>query len=213
MGITEYEHEPIRGLPGDLPEGEAIIWQGSPDWRVFARSALYTRWVGFYFMVLGAFALVSGSIGGAVATAIAAGLAIGLLMLFAYGVEKTTVYTLTNRRIVLRIGVALNTCINLPLGLIGSAELRDHGGGFGDIALVPTGTHRLSFAMLWPHTRPFHFSYPQPMLRALPDAAAVSEMLAKACNEIVANAPGKTQASEAAGGGAAPIGDLSGATA
>ena len=43
--MTEYAHEPIRGLPGDLPEGEKILWQGAPDARTFARSALHTRWV------------------------------------------------------------------------------------------------------------------------------------------------------------------------
>lgn len=208
MGISEYEHEPIRGLPGDLPEGEAILWQGAPDWRVFARSALYTRWIGFYFLVLGAMALASGSLGGLLASAVAAALAIGLLMLFAYGVEKTTVYTITNRRVVLRIGVALNTCINLPLKVIGSADLRDRGNGFGDVAMVPTGPHRLSFALLWPHMRPFHFSYPQPMLRAVPNAANVAHILAKACNEVVANQRGvEPEASPA------PLGELSGATA
>ena len=35
--MSEYENEPIRGLPGLLPKGEYIVWQGSPDWRGLAR--------------------------------------------------------------------------------------------------------------------------------------------------------------------------------
>lgn len=141
MRITEYEHEPIRGLPGNLPAGEQILWQGAPDWRVFARSALFARLIGLYFAVLAAAALISGSIGGAIAITLSAVAALGLLALFAWGVARTTVYTITNRRLVLRIGVALNKCVNLPLQLIASAQLRELGSDYGDIALkIEAGT-------------------------------------------------------------------------
>ena len=26
----EHDYEPVRGLPGPLPAGEQLIWQGSP---------------------------------------------------------------------------------------------------------------------------------------------------------------------------------------
>ncbi len=41
--------------------------------------------------------------------------AVGLLHLLAWGSARTTIYTLTNRRIVMRIGMAVPKCINLPL--------------------------------------------------------------------------------------------------
>ena len=113
--MIEYDHEPIRGLPGDLPEGERILWQGAPDAAAFARSALFNRWIGGYFAVLAFIALASGSLFGLAATAITGALALALLAVFARLVAKTTVYTLTDRRIVLRVGIALNKCINLPL--------------------------------------------------------------------------------------------------
>ncbi|WP_120077863.1 photosynthetic complex putative assembly protein PuhB [Aurantiacibacter odishensis] len=203
MAVTEYENEPIRGLPGHLPEGEHIVWQGAPDWRVFARSALYTRWIAFYFTLLAALALVSGSVGGAGMTAISGAVVLGLLNLFAWGVGKTTVYTITNRRVVLRIGVALNKCINLPLSLIGSASLREHGGENGDIALQLTGKHRLGYAVLWPHARPVRLRDPQPMLRALPNAAEVAAILRRTCADVVPNATGET-APQQRGGMATP---------
>ncbi|MFW2350884.1 photosynthetic complex putative assembly protein PuhB [Qipengyuania sp.] len=184
MNPTEYEHEPIRGLPGDLPPGERILWQGAPDWRTFARSALHTRWIGLYFALIAAVAAVGGSMGGMLAAVVSASAIFGLLSLFAVMVARTTVYTITNRRVVLRIGVALNTCVNLPLALIGSAELREQGAGFGDIALVPTAPHGLGYAMLWPHARPFRFSRAEPMLRAVPEAKAVADILALACAAI-----------------------------
>jgi hypothetical protein len=29
----DFAGEPIPGLPADLPEGEKLLWQGSPGWR------------------------------------------------------------------------------------------------------------------------------------------------------------------------------------
>jgi hypothetical protein len=179
--MSEYDHEPIRGLPGDLPPGETILWQGAPDWRVLARSALHTRLIAAYFAVCLTLALANGSMLGVGFTVIGGALVVALLTGFAWAVARTTVYTLTNRRMVLRIGVALNTCINLPLSMIGAADLRARGNGFGDIALAPTAAHRLGYALLWPHARPFHLRKPQPMLRALPDAATVAQILAREC--------------------------------
>ena len=60
---------------------------------------------------------------------IAGALGIGLLMLYAWAVARTTVYTLTDKRVVLRIGVALNKCINLPLTQIAPALVARLRGG------------------------------------------------------------------------------------
>ncbi len=184
--MNEYDFEPIRGLPGHLPEGETILWQGAPQWRSFAVSALKTRWIGVYFAALFALSAAGGSLFGMIATLIGAAVSLGLLALFAVLVARTTVYTITNRRVVLRIGVALNTCINLPLKLIGAADLRQLDKRHGDIALTLTGRHRLGYAVLWPHARPFRLAQPQPMLRALADPSAVADILARACAAQVA---------------------------
>ena len=47
--MSEHDFEPIRGLPGPLPEGETILWQGAPDWRVLAVQAFHVRAVAIYF--------------------------------------------------------------------------------------------------------------------------------------------------------------------
>ena len=44
--------EPIRGLPEVPPEGEHILWQGSPNWWALANEALMLRWVAVYFAFL-----------------------------------------------------------------------------------------------------------------------------------------------------------------
>lgn len=198
--ITEYDDEPVRGLPGELPQGETLLWQGSPHWRLLARSAFFTRIVGLYFAALVALAIYNGSSGGVIATAIAGVLGVGLLMLYAWAVARTTVYTLTSKRVVLRIGVALNMCINLPLAKIGGANLRPLGPVEGDLALQLIGPHNLGYLVLWPHARPWKLGHPEPMLRALPDAAVVGERLARAVAAI-APVDRAQQANVAAGEG------------
>lgn len=182
--MIEYDHEPIRGLPGNLPAGEAIVWQSAPDWRAFLRTALFSRGMALYFAGLALLALAGGNALGAVGIAVAGVVLQGLLALFAVLVARTTVYTLTNRRVVLRIGVALGKCINLPLAQIGAADLRLGADGRGDIALTLLGKPRLGYAMLWPHARRWRVARPQPMLRAVPDAARLADSLARACAAV-----------------------------
>jgi len=188
--MTEYDCEPIPGLPGVPPAGEHILWQGSPDWRVLARTAFHTRLVAIYFAVLAAWALISAiaagirgpaDLIGIAMTALAGVAAVALLHLLAWGSARTTIYTLTNRRVVLRIGMALPKCINLPLTLIGSVDLAARPDGTGDIPLTLTGQQRLGYAALWPHARPWKLATPQPMLRAVPGATDIAALIARSC--------------------------------
>lgn len=179
----EHDHEPVRGLPGPLPAGETILWQGSPDARLFLRGALHARWVAAYFVALTLYSLIQASVFGAV-TSFLAGLAcLAMLALFAWGVARTSIYTLTDKRIVLRVGVALSACINLPLKALAAADLRPLEQGHGDIALTLTDG-RIGYAILWPHARPWRLRAPQPMLRAVPDAAHVATLLVAARGAI-----------------------------
>jgi hypothetical protein len=65
------------------------------------------------------------------ALAILSTMAIALLEAFAWGVQKTTLYTITNKRIVMRIGVALSATFNLPFTRIVSADMREDKNGNG----------------------------------------------------------------------------------
>lgn len=179
--MMEHEVEPVPGLPGHLPPGETMLWQGRPDRASLARHAFHTRGVAIYFALLTALALASG---GPVAAAMTAGLgaaAVGLLHLFAFGAAKTTIYTLTDRRVVLRIGTAVPKCVNLPLSQIAAADLAVRRDGTGDLPLTLASGSGLGYLALWPHARPFRLARPQPMLRSLADPQTVAGLLARAC--------------------------------
>ena len=180
----EYEIEPIPGLPGNLPPGEVILWQGSPDWQTLARAVFHTRLVAVWFVFVASLAFVGGGTGlkGAVITLVVASLGLGILYFLARASARSTIYTLTNRRVVMRFGVALPKCVNLPLKAIGSADARALGNGNIDIALRPTQRFPLGWIQMWPHVQPWKVAEPQPMLRAVPEGFA--PMLAKALVDV-----------------------------
>jgi hypothetical protein len=191
-GHDDFAVEPVRGLPENLPTGEHILWQGAPDWRVLARTAFHADAVAGYFALLmawraGANFARTNDVAGALASAAAllplAIVAVTLLMVLAYATSRASVYTITNKRVAMRIGIALTKTLNLPFAAVGSADLALRSGNNGDVVLRMQGPARLGFFHLWPHVRPWRLREPQPMLRAVADAPHAAMLLASALRE------------------------------
>jgi hypothetical protein len=185
----EHEFEPELGLPEPLPQGERILWQGSPDWRMLARTAFHVRKLVLYFGVIlalrAATVASAGGSGSEVAMAVVMLLplvlvAIGSAALMAWLSSRTTVYTVTDKRVVMRVGIVLSLTFNLPLKRLATAGLRLHADGSGDIPLALSGSDTIAYLHLWPHARPWRVAKPEPMLRCVPEAAHVSAVLADA---------------------------------
>lgn len=199
MSVGEYEHEPVRGLPEYLPEGEKQVWQGAPDWLVMARQVFHVRTVAIYFALLIAVHMASQLSGGAALGSVLLGsgwqlglglAAICILLVLARAYAGTTVYTLTNKRLVIRSGVAMPMMVNIPLELVISADLRAFSDGSGDIVLTLDQQRKPSYLLLWPNVRPWHFSQVKPALRSISDVRAVAESLATVVAESEAK-PGQ----------------------
>jgi hypothetical protein len=184
--VSEFEPRPPEGLPGPLPAGERILWQGKPSWRALAVRAFHVRAVAVYFALLLAYrlavVLADGGGAGAAVVAVAGTLplalgSVGILALLAWLSARTTRYTITDRRLVLQVGMALSISLNIPFGLVASASLKTHADGTADIPVEIVRGERVAFAVLWPHARPWHVRSPQPMLRGLADGVHVARVL------------------------------------
>ena len=191
--MIEYEYEPIPGLPGELPEGEHVLWQATPSWESLAKRVFQVYTLSLYFILLIVAHLIFRVMDGAPASMITGTLAwqgglavavIALLALLAQLYAKGTLYTLTNRRLVIRSGVALPMIINLPLSKVESAGLRRLRDGTGDITFLPAPDTKVYWMMLWPHVRPFHFKRVQPLLRGVEDPDAVARLLVNVIEEL-----------------------------
>ena len=209
----EHDFEPIRGLPSDLPPGETILWQGEPDWTLMARRVFRVDWVAAYFVLLMAWRVVDGTAHGQdLSTAFAAAawvapigiVGLGILVGLAFLNSRTTVYTLTNRRLVMRFGAALTKAINIPYKIIESAALNQKADGSGDLALQLVKPNKISIILLWPHARPGFIAQPQPSLRCLRDANKPAAVLAEALRltheQSHATAPRVGDSTSASGG-------------
>lgn len=180
----------IQGIAEPLPEGESLLWQGRPEFRSLLREAFHVRALLVYFGLLALVPVYLAWSGNAPAgipvTAQAAwlvvlgGLLVGLAALLALLTVRTTVYAVTDRRVIFRIGIALPAIINLPLDKVGGLWVRRHGDGTGDIALTPRGTRGIGYILLWPHARPWKLGTPEPMFRSLAEVDRVGELLREA---------------------------------
>ena len=206
MSHDDFAIEPVKGLPELPPDGEHILWQGAPDWWALARDAMNLYWVAGYFVLLAVwrFATLVDQTGGAMAFAasspflILGAVVCALLMIVAYVQARATVYTITNRRVAMRIGAALTVTLNLPFTQIRNADLALRRSGVGTIALDLMGETRLSYIVCWPHVRPWVLRRTQPALRCIKDADRVAGILAEAANARISTPQVKRHVPDAA---------------
>ncbi len=190
----DYATEPIRGLPAALPRGEFVLWQGAPSWRVFARQVFHTRAIAVLVGLAATLRVISSMDAGATL-----GMALGeagiilafgivglsILSLLAWLVQRTTVYTITNKRIMMRVGVAIQKTFNIPFATMDGAALKMHGNDAGSLSVALKPDTSLAYLILWPHARPWRMGHTQPTLRAIPKAEAVAQLLTDAFTSYV----------------------------
>lgn len=204
MSRHEHEHEPVPGLPAELPAGERMLWQGAPSWRALARRALHVRKVAGYFVLLAIWHVAEvmnagtgfvEAVRGATWLVLLGLAAVAVLSGLAWALARSTMYTITTARLVLRFGVALPMSVNLPLKLVESADLRRHDDGTADLPLTLLPRSRMGYLLTWPHVQPWHYFRVRPMLRGLADgdAAAKALMTALGARDAVPAAVSRTE--------------------
>jgi hypothetical protein len=208
--MSEHDFEPIRGLPGALPAGEELLWQGAPTVWGLATEAFHIRAVGAYFAAMLAWR-ISGAVSSgaplgeallsAASVAPVALAALGILFALALANARTTVYTITSRRVVMRFGAAVPKAVNIPFTRIASAALKVQADGSGDLALKLAKGEHAAFLQFWPHVRPFRVNAPEPTLRGLKDVRLPAGVLTDAMKRVapvIVLAPKEAQPSPAA---------------
>jgi hypothetical protein len=163
---------------------ERVLWKGRPSLPFLARTAFHTRSVAVYFIALIGISLAYGNTDAALVCAGLGVAGLSLLQLLAWLSMRSTLYILTDTRLIIRKGIAIEARINIPLKHITTAQLKQRSNGHGDIALELAGERLLAYLLMWPHVRPWRFAHPQPMLRAIPEAEKVAKMLADACAQF-----------------------------
>jgi hypothetical protein len=165
--------------------GEALIWRGRPCWRPIARTAFHIRGILFYCCVLLFANAVAArlqhlstakALVGEEPIVILGALALAVTALVAWGTARSTLYTITNQRVVMQYGLAVAATLALPMRLIASVAVSD--AAVADVVIRLKPGEKIAFVKLWPHVRPWRLTRAEPMLLALPDAAEAGRLLA-----------------------------------
>ena len=179
----------IQGIDEPLPEGEEILWSGSPQPRAVARHVIHERGWMVYLAMLAVGVVVSAagthSFGDIlkllVPPLLLMGVVVAAIRWYARQIARTTEYVITSRRIVLRAGVAFPIVINVPLRLIDEAGMRRFTDGTGEVQLRLSPKVKLAYIALWPHVESLrHLANPRPKFRGLANPEQVGEALSRA---------------------------------
>jgi hypothetical protein len=178
----------MKGIPAPLPEGERVLWQGTPDTLPFLKQVFHTRMVLTYVGILLGWSLISGAtsgnmIGAIIGCAKFGGLAAAALVLLgglAWLLARSTTYTITSARIIIEYGAAMEKTVQIPFTAIASADLTTRPDGTGDLVLTLVEDQKINYIMLWPHVRPWHMSVTEPSLRSIGNATSVAQLLGRA---------------------------------
>ena len=156
--------EPIDialGLPGPLPAGERVLWHGKPERAALLRYLFRWPLLVAYFALFALLPILATAQSGAsVAQVLFSPVLLlpfalpvaGLVMASAWALARTSVYVITDRRVILQVGVAFTRTVNIPLELIADVSARERPHGM-DIALTLRSADKIAWLALWPHVR------------------------------------------------------------
>lgn len=185
----DFDFEPVEGLPAKPPEGETVLWSGSPEKWQLGHQIFRTRVLAAIFLVLAVSSLFSNLYAApttgvlairALSIVIAGGLVVGFAVSWGWLVAINTVYTITNERIVIRHGVTMPIAINIPFAKVATASAKVRADGFGDISVALLDGNRVSGFAVWPHKRPWSWQGTAPAFKCVANASEVARTLHEA---------------------------------
>ena len=178
----------VHGVAEALPPGERVLWEGAPAPQAIVRHLLFVRPLTAYFAAMVAWWMCANR--DQIATTafwtpvgmqlLLVGAVLGGFLWLGRWIARSTTYAITDRRIVMRLGVIFPLTVNIPLRYIMGAQVKHFGDGTGQIALQLDPKEKLAWIVLFPHVRPWRIGRPEPLLRGLEDPAAVGAILRRA---------------------------------
>ena len=191
MNGHTHEFEPTFGFPESLPTSEKVLWQGSPCAWLIARRIFFLPHLFFYFLMFSCLALIVNSdvltlkdLFVKFLSYMSLGMvAIFILLAISFFISSTTMYSITDKRVVMRIGIVLNLSLNIPFSKIETAELKAYPDKSGDISFNLVPDNKIAYLHLWPHCRPWFFSSPRPRLSCLKDVEVIASCLTSSWEE------------------------------
>ena len=177
------------GLPDEvgksIPDSEEILWYGKPNWKSFGYQAFGVKYLLFYFFITAFYAVSQTNPAfsfGAFLTQyvpfLISGFFAGLILfLLSYIAARHTCYVITEKRIVIRTGVALVFLLNVPFKNILSIDKKILSKGIGDLCFQAQSKKRIPYLSCWPSLRSTSFLEPIPAFRSISDVEEIGNLV------------------------------------
>ena len=170
-----------------IPEGESILWKGKPSFWGFSWYFFGLKLLAFYLIILSvvfaarltvtdfftAFVvdflpfLLSG-----ILTSI-------ILMALAKIQSQSSVYIITENRVIIKSGAALSFLISMPFKKIKAVNLQKRKGSLGTISFELNSGKRVPYISCWPSVRPWRFKKTEPAFSCIENVDEVATILRK----------------------------------
>ena len=184
MSDTELSRLPEE-VRKSIPSGEKIYWCGQPDWVSLGYCCYGIKYLIFYFLVSAFYVvykivtpLTLETFLSLYSSYLFSGFLAGMILFgIAFLSARHTCYIITEKRIVIRTGVALVFLLNLPFKNILSIDRQKLTKNRGNIAFTVRSRKRIPYLSCWPSVKGRGFLSPIPAFRSISDVEAIERLV------------------------------------
>ena len=179
----------LNRLPGEvsrsIPEGEIVCWVGRPYWISLGFNVFGIKYLLLYFIISAFYAISQielvfsfrAFIGEYISFIISGIIASVILFLLAYFAAQHTCYVITEKRLVIRTGIALVFLLNVPLKNVISIDKQSLFRGYGNLSFKPQSKKRIPYSSCWPSVRGSSFLKPIPTFRSIANIEEIGRIV------------------------------------
>ena len=179
--------EAPKNILDAIPNGESILWKGRPSLWGFSYNLFGLKWITLYLSIL---SIVS--VARFFASDFYTAFYVDFLPFFLSGIfasiiliglaatqTYSTVYIITENRVIIKTGAALSFLISMPFKKIKEVNLQKRGASIGTISFELLSEKRVPYISCWPSVRPWKFKRTQPAFSCIGSVDEVATILRK----------------------------------
>ena len=179
--------EAPKNILDAIPNGESILWKGRPSLWGFSWNLFGLKWITLYLSML---SIVS--VARIFASDFYTAFYVDFLPFFLSGIfasiiliglaatqTYSTVYIITENRVIIKTGAALSFLISMPFKKIKEVNLQKRGVSIGTISFELLSEKRVPYISCWPSVRPWKFKRTQPAFSCIGSVDEVATILRK----------------------------------
>ena len=170
-----------------IPEGESILWKGKPSFWGFSWYFFGLKLLAFYLIILSVvFAarltvtdFFTAFVVDFLPFLLSGILTSFILMALAKIQSQSSVYIITENRVIIKSGAALSFLISMPFKKIKAVNLQKRKGSLGTISFELNSGKRVPYISCWPSVRPWRFKKTEPAFSCIENVDEVATILRK----------------------------------